>query len=404
MKRKCFQACYAHPDTGWTITNTSADMPRGLLDDFLSTERANAGMAAGEKVPMGENETPFCMLEIYCRNDAAWLVRTQYGLSDVQGRPISFSHGYLFLEAYELLKEPNDLLRIKRENFADKRVSEEERTEISSMPGAVNQELIKASALDKMPETFLLSEPYSYKNALKVCHLSEEAFRTYMVAVYAHILSGNADKNLYIKTDGSERYAWNLLYLTYLALPYSMRILLSASTYVHVKQHNAKLIFGYELPNDVPQIDPVTGANNVMNETVERRTRERNPFITASLDYVACGKQDLLFKSIETCLKWMGDDRLSTISVMNLAYAMCRKEYDIPERLPGLVYSWLALSVCNTKNWEKIVCLLLKKAEQYDARLGEEVEKILRTRLEEAITEDFKTQGERYLASSDERK
>lgn len=404
MKHKCFQACYAHPDTGWAVINASADMPKGLTDDFLLTERANAGMAAGQKVPMGENETPFCMLEIYCRNDAAGLVRTRYSLSDVQGRPISFSHGYIFSDAYELLKDPNDLLCITRDNFADQRVSEVKWTEISSVPGAVNHELIKASELERMPETFLVCEPYSYQNALKVCHLSEKAFHTYMMAVYAHIFSGNTDKNLYIKTDGSEKYAWNLLYLTYLAIPYSMRVLLSASTYVHVKQHNAKLIFGYELPEDVPKIDPVTGANNVMSDIVERRTRERNPFITASVEYAACGKQDSLFKAIESCLKLMGDDRLNTMSVMNLAYAMCRKEYEIPERLPGLVYSWLALPVHNTVKWENVVCILLKKVELYNAKLGREVEKLLCSRLEEAVTEDFKAQINLYLTLSDGRK
>lgn len=404
MKRKCFQVCYAHPDTGWAVVNTSADTPQGLIDDFSSIERTNAGMAAGEKVPMGKNETPSCMLEIYCRNDAVGLVRTQYNLSDVQGRPISFSHGYIFSGAYEFLKDPNELLRIRKENFADQRVSEEERAEIYTMPGAINRELIKASGADRIPEIFLMSEPYSYRNALKVCNLSEEAFCIYMTAVYVHILSANTDKNLYIKTDGSEKYAWNLLYLTYLAVPYSMRILLSASTYVHAKQHNAKLIFGYKLPEDVPQIDPVTGANNVMNEVMERRIRERNPFITVGLNYAACEKQDSLFKAIERCLRLMGDEKLNTMSVLNLAFSMCRKEYDIPERLPGLIYSWLALSVCNTENWEKIVCLLLKKARQYGTELGEEVEQILRVRSVEAVTEDFKAQAKQYLTLSDERK
>lgn len=404
MNHECFQACYAHPDTGWAVVNTSADIPQGMINDFSSIERANAAMAAEKKVPMGENETPSCMLEVYCRNDAVGLVRTQYSLSDGQGRPISFSHGYIFSGAYEFLKEPNDLLRIKRENFADQRVSEEERAEIRSMPGAVNRELIKASAPERMPETFLMDGAFSYGNALEECNLSEDAFRIYMMAIYVHIFSGKTDRNLYIKTDGSERYARNLLYLTYLAVPYSMRVLLSASTCVHAKQHNAKLIFCYELPEDMPWIDPVTGANNVMNEIVEKRTRERNPFIRACLDYAACGKQDYLFKAMESSLRFMGNERLNTMPVMNLAYSMCRKEYDNSERLPGLVYGWLALPVRNTDKWEMALCLLLKKTEECEIELGDEVEKLLRSRLEEAVTERFKTWGNRYLAFSGGRK
>lgn len=404
VERKCFQACYAHSDIGWTVVNASANIPKELIDDFLSAERVNAGMAAGKKVLMGKNETPFCMLEIYCRNDAVGLVRTQYSLSDGQGRPISFSHGYILSGAYEFLKEPNNLLRIKRENFADQRVSEEEREKIRFTPGAVNRELIKLSRPDRMPETFLMSEPYSYKDALKECRLSEDAFRTYIMVLYVHIFSSNTDKNLYIRTDGSERYAWNLLYLTYLSVPYSMRVLLSASTYVHAEQHNSKLIFGYELPDGVPQIDPVTGANNVMDETMKRRIRERNPFIAESLNYVVSGKQDQFFKAIESCLKLMGDDRLNTIPVMNLAYGMCIKEYDIPSRLPRLIYSWLALSVRNTDSWEIMVCFLLKKAKEYNSELGKEVEELLKSRLDGAVTEKFRDQVKKYLASSSERK
>lgn len=404
MKYEFFQACYAHPDTGWAVINTSENIPQRLVEDFSSIERANAAMAAGERVPMGGNETPTCMLEIYCRNDAIGLVRTQYGLSDGQGRPVSFSHGYIIPGAYEFLKEPNDLLRIKKENFADQRISKEERAEICSTPGAFNCELIRLSDLDGIPDEFLVGESYSYQSALEKCNLSEEAYRTYIMVLYAHLFSTNTEKNLYIKTDGSEKYAWNLLYLTYLAIPYSMRILLSASTYVHARQHNAKLIFCYELPDGAPQIDPVTGSNNIMNETLEKRMRERNPFIKVSLDYVVCGKQDYFFKVIEDCLRLMGDEKLNTVQVMNLAYSIGKKEYNIAERLPGLVYSWLTLPVKNTANWENTVCFLLKKAEEYTTDLGEEVKNLLQSRLENAMTKNFKAQVSNYLALADRRR
>lgn len=404
MKCGFFQACYGHLDTGWAVLNTSADIPKRLVEDFSMIERRNAGMAAGTRVPMGENETPSCMLEIYCRNDAVGLVRTQYSLSDGQGRPVSFSHGYIIPDAYEFLKEPNDLLRIQKENFADQRISKEERMEICTTPGAFNCELIKVSAPDGMPDKLLTGAPYSYQGALEECNLSEEAYHTYIMAIYAYLFSTDAEKNLYIKTNGSEKYAWNLLYLTYLAIPYSMRILLSASTYVHAEQHNAKLIFCYELPDGVPQINPVTGVNNVMNETVEKRIKERNPFITVSLDYVTCGKQDYFYRVIEACLRLMGDEKLNTMQVMNLAYSICKREYNIPERLPGLLYSWLILPVQNTVGWENVVCSLLKKVEEYTVEPGKEVNKILKSRIEGAVTKKFKVQVNKYLILADERK
>ena len=72
--------------------------------------------------------------------------------------------------------------------------------------------------------------------------------------------------------------------------------------------------------------------------------------------------------------------------------------------MPGLVYSWLALPVHNTVKWENVVCILLKKVELYNAKLGREVEKLLCSRLEEAVTEDFKAQINLYLTLSDGRK
>lgn len=390
MEHEFFQVCYAHPDTGWAIVNASADIPKKFEEDFSSVERANAGMAAGTKVPMGESESPSCMWEIYCRNNAVGLVRTQYSLSDGQGRPVSFSHGYIFPDAYELLKNPNDLLRIQKENFADQFIRQEKREEICAVPGAYNSELIKVSAVDQMPRELMMGAAYSYQSALDECGLSKEAYRTYITALYAYLFSTNTEKNLYVKTNGSERYAWNLLYLTYLALPYSMRSLLSASTYIHDGQHNSKLIFCYEPPGGAPQINPVTGKNNIMNEIVEKRTIERNPYIRKSLDYVVRGKQDDFFRAIECVLQLMGDEKLNTMQIINLAYSICVKEYDVPGHLPGLIYNWLTLPVKNTENWEKMVCLLLKKAREFQAELGTEVKKQLQARMESAVTEELK--------------
>lgn len=398
MEYEFFQACYAHPDTGWAVVNMSVNMPKALADDFSMTQRVNAGLAAGKPVPMGNSENPACMLEIYCKNNAVGLVRTQYGLSDGQGRPISFSQGFIFPTAYELLKDPDNILRISSENFADKRIPEEEKAEIRSMPGALNRKLIRISAEENVPSEFLLRERFTFERSLDICGLSEEKYRKYIFAVYAHLLSSSTEKNLYVKTDGSEAYARSLLYLTYIALPYSMRTLLSASTYLRSEQHNSKLIFCSQLPDGVPQIDPVSGSSNVINDTTEKRIKDRNPFITIALDNVVSEKQDRFYKTIEKCLCRMGSERLNALQHINLACSICRNEYNDPEKLLGIIYNWLALPVNNSEKWEKIVCFLLKKAGEKGVKLGGEVDKLLSSRLETAVTNDFKEQAERYLS------
>jgi len=338
MDRDFYQAVYAHLETGWALINTSENIPQTLAEDFTAVQRKNAGAASGTPVPMGNNETPSCMYEIYYKNGSVGLVRVQYRLSDGQGRPVSFAHGYIFSDAYTLLKKPENLLCIKKENFADQRIKEEERAALKAVPGAFNSVLIARSGIRETPLELLMDEPFSLEGALNACGLTKEAYRTYILAIYVHVLSTHTDKNLYIKTDGSEEYARNLLYLTYSAIPYSMRTLLSASTYLHTEQHNTTLIFCAQLPDHMPQIDPVSGSNNVMNSVVEKRIKERNPLIMESLDYVLCGKQEGLFNSIETCLRIMGNEKLNTLQAINLAYSFAAREYENAERLPGIIY------------------------------------------------------------------
>ena len=217
------------------------------------------------------------------------------------------------------------------------------------------------------------------------------------MSIYVQILSANAEKNLYIKTDGSENYNKNLLYLIYSAIPYSMRTGLSVSSYVHVGQHNTKLILCAELPDNMPYIDPITGNNNVMNAVLEKRTIDRNPFISNGVNYALVGKNDLFFTGIESGLRMMGDVKLNSMQAINLAYKFGMKQYDEPEYLPGMIYSWVTLPVPNTENWENGLCFLLDKAEAGTITIGDEIKKALAPRFNNAVTESLKERAKSFL-------
>lgn len=404
MSHKFYQAVYAHPNEGWAVINTSKDMPENQINDFSIVERVNAGLASGSLVPMGNSETPSCMQEIYFKNGSVGFVRTQYGLSDVQGRPVSFAHGYIFPDAYELLKDPNYILSIKRDNYADQRISDEEKANIRSTPGALNNALIECSGADMQPVDLMRDEELSIKSALETCGMTEEDYRRYILAIYVHILSANTENNLYVKTDGSERYAKNLLFLTYSAVPFSMRELLSASMYLHAEQHNTKLIFCAEVPSNMPNIDPVSGENSILSDTLEKRTKDRNPFIMRAVDFAMIGKQNQFFTGIEACLQLMGNKKLDSMQAMNLAFKFGTKEYEKAEQLPGMIYNWGVLQVPNSEEWEKGMCVLLKKAEEFSVLIGDETKDMLSSRIEKAVTDSFKNMANAYLASSGERK
>ena len=395
-----FQACYAHPDTGWAVINTSADIPDKLAEDFSLVERSNAGMASAKAVQMGESENPTCMFEVYSKNDAVGVVRTQFGLSDGQGRPISFSHGYIFPDAYEALKNPQQLLGVSNDCFASGRIDEATKAEIRSTPGALNNELIRLSSPDMIPEELSLSETYSINSALEICGMNAESYKNYMLVVYAHILLAKSENNLYIKTDGSEKYARNLLYLTYMGIPYSMRTLISASTYLREGQHNSKLIFCYEVPDGVPHIEPKTGENNVVNDVVKKRTEERNPFIGHIVDKVIKGNPDEFYReSLEMALTYTGNVRLNSAQAINTVYSLLHKDFENADKVQGLLYGWLSLPVQNTSEWEKIALGCIQHAEKFGVKFGDEVKEVLSTKSEGAVTDDFKIALKRVLNS-----
>lgn len=404
MIQEFYQAVYAHPDEGWAVINTSENLPEKYAEDFSAVERINAGLASGTPVPMGNNETPSCMYELYFKNDVAGLVRIQYGLSDVQGRPVSFAHGYIFLDAYDLLKNPEDVLSVNNENFADQRINDEEKALIRSTPGALNKALIEKSMAKDMPLELIKEDVFTAKEALEACGMTRENYCRYVLTVYIHVLAAKTDNNLYVKTDGSEKYVKNLLFLTYSAVPFSMRSQLSASTYLHAEQHNTKLIFCAEIPDNMPYIDPVSGKNNVLNDALEKRTKNRNPFIMKAVECVITGKQDKFFRAIEACLRLMGNEKLDSMQAINLAYKFGMKEYDNAEQLPGMIYSWCALPVPNSEDWEKGMCVLLKKTEELTVLIGDETKDMIVARLEKAVTDVFKSIAKDFLMSSGERK
>lgn len=331
-----YQACYAHPDTGWEVVNVSADMPQALVNDFSAVERGSAGAVSSAFAPTGSNETQASMLEIYCRNNAIGHVRVKYGISDSQGRPVSFAQGFIFPDAFNMLKSPCDVLGLSRDNFISERFTADEAAEIRKTPGAFNRALIDGSVPHGEPEPLSMTAPYTVEGAMARCGLSDEAYRTLLYAVYSQLISSNADKNLYVKTDGSEEYALHLLYLIYQAVPYSMRPLLSASTYIHVGQHNTKLLFCAEIPQGVPYVDLASGDNNVMNDTVRRRLEERNPFIRAMVDACLEGNADRMARSFDAFFVMTGDEKLASMRAMNVAYSFLKGDCDAQQAVQAL--------------------------------------------------------------------
>ena len=116
---KFYQACYtrvggADRNSGWQLTNTSPDTPAKLLNAFEQRQKGNEPV--GRETPRDVNREFLCALDISCEQDTVSYTRIQYGVP-CHGREGSYSHGYLFPNAYEFLKDPNRLLALADDNF-----------------------------------------------------------------------------------------------------------------------------------------------------------------------------------------------------------------------------------------------------------------------------------------------
>lgn len=370
---KYYQACFSRlggndMSAGWQSFHVSPGMPVKVKEVFERAERNN--QPSGYETPRDKDGKPLCMLEIVSDGNSVGISRVQYGLSDSFGRENMFCHGFLVQNAYELLKKPEELLYVADSNF---HFTPEE-----------TQEIPEAPVLDSAP---------SLEEALSKCGMDKEAYVTLISCAYS-ALSTNAKYTIYIKTDGSDDTARNLLFLIYNAVPYCLRAKITASTYLNNAQ-NSMFVFTPNPPVSGKYINPATGENNIMTGVLQNRWK-RYPFV----DYYARNFDTLdrqsFYDAIETGLASMGDPYLKDLDAIRLAFSMVNKEEGADAA--GLLYDWMALPVPNNPTLEHSVAELLKEVIEQEIELGKETEDLLMQRLESAESEELKSVGYRYQA------
>lgn len=375
MQEKFYQACYTRVgvNEGWKTIHYSPDIPQPLLVMYEKTE---AGNEVKRGTPLDIKGNALWMLEILCNKEYVGISRTQYGLSDAFGRSNFFSHGYLFPDAYELLKDPNSLLEIKDENFKN---NIEETGEI--------------------PAELLREKPYNISSALESCHMTKENYILFIKCVY-YALCTNTNNTIYIRTDGEDETMKKLLYLIYMAIPYSMRIKITASSCTDLDGTNKMLIFGVNIPEYSHYFDPYTGENNIMTPAIEKRW-SRNPFVVYFAKNIEAEEEnEQLYRAMEKWLGKMGDVTMNNMDAIRLAYTMCNEDLDSEQdnEVIGLLYDWLSLPVPNSEAYEHQVTILLDEIIKRKIKLGEEIEQLLMERVNCLISEEFKNCYLEYLA------
>lgn len=371
--QKFYQACFTRlgtnaTDSGWQLLNLSPDLTVQAKKLFENSEKGNQNV--GVDTPRDINGAPLNMLEVICGDTGAGIVRVQYGTESIGRGGNMFCHGYLFENAYELLKEPGQLIRISDSNF---HFSSEE----TRVP----------------PAELALDPPYTVEDALAFCGMDQERYLTYIYAVYT-TLSTDTAINIYVQTNGSDEMARKLYYLTCCAIPYSLRTRVTMCTNSNLPNPSSALIFSHQVPVGKKYINPVTGDNNILNKGIIARFN-RNPYVGWFVEhYMDTEGMRVYFDHIESQLEEMGDRKLCNMDALRLAHTMVCQDVNTSPAV--LLYDWLNLPVPNNPAIERNIYRLLQQIIAKNIVLGDEAEQMLQSRLEEAESPELRELGLKY--------
>lgn len=303
---KFYQACFTRVGgtdrtSGWQLTNLSEDIPGKLLSVFEQRQKGNEPVGRG--MPRNRDREPLCALEISCEADSVGLTRIQYGVP-CYGREGLFSQGFLFLNAYELLKEPNRLLSVADENFCF-------RAEIRPDSAEALQGYLDRTATP--PAELVRGPGWTVGSALARTGMNRSSYKKLICCLYGS-WAKSAKNAVWIKTDGTDEYVRAMLYLIYAALPYSMRPKVTASTFSDAR--NISVIFSHELSDGCRYFDPVNGMSNVLTSNQLKRW-SRMPFVTMAFEDEAPR-----FDVLEELLARMGDRCSQDTNMLQIACQM----------------------------------------------------------------------------------
>lgn len=378
MSTKFYQACFAHVDTGnlstgWQVVNTSANIMQSMVSFFENSEKSN-DVSVNKKNADG---SPLKVTKIICDGKNIGLTQVKYGLSDKVGRACFFSHGYIANDSYEVLKTPENILNISDDNFH-----------------------FSVEETQSIPEELKYTEARSEKDIMEKYGLNRDLCVNFVKCALFPLFS-SAQTTVFVKTDGSREMAMDLLYIIYHSLPYSLRPRVTASTYAKPTGGNSMYVFTDDIPGIGKYVDPITGENNILNETYEKRL-DRFAFAAYYVEHIpqTLENHNKYYAAFEDVLRDMGDIHISKMESLRLAFMTLASSEISDNEIGGLLYDWLSLPVpINDKiitKIDKIVHIAIAKG----IELSENVIKLLQDRIKESNSDVLYNAYVNYEAGS----
>ncbi len=377
---KFYQYCFTRlggnaADAGWQSLNKSGDIPQELVNAAERIAKDNH-ISESSKAPLG-----VAMHQIFTepQSDGLGVARVYYSGVDPFGRVLYYNHAYLFENAYEMLKEPNNVLGIADSNF---RYTAEETADI--------------------PTDLQYSEPLCEAQALEACGMTAESYAAYMKAIF-RIFYETAKKTIYVKTDGSDKMAKDLLYLTYSALPYSLRHRITAETYAKPKSaEGCSLVFTDNIPERVKYVDPVTGANNVVDAALDAWLSKYGYalyYVNAYPNSVAHKKE--YFGGLEDILTKIGLKNTENNDLLNLAFKVgtTKTESLSNDELVRYFNEWLSLNLPLNDYVIGKLCSLLEMVTARDITINDVITTKIVDKISKSQSEKLTDKYLQYLNS-----
>ena len=254
--KKFYQVCYGKPNNNWKSFNYSAD----ATSNVISFYEKNAINNTPQNFDYSKLSGSECLCEIVCQDGLIETSRIKYGMVDNFGRPMMFSHGYVFISDDKWLENPNNVLAMSEENF---HFTVEETTEIPSIPK--------------------YNTPFSIESAKSITKLSDNQLKKIMGCVNLS-LSSATNFPLYFVYEGNIEEKKALMYLIFSLLPFPLRYQVSISTANNFQfsMNKTFMIIDY-IPENGQYFDVCSGETNIDLEVLDEEGKY--PFLEALFTY-----------------------------------------------------------------------------------------------------------------------
>lgn len=301
MKDNIFQCCYTNSErnvggrttSGWGTVACSKNIPPEALKQCERLQKANSRSSGGKT---DEEGNILNLLEIYGENKFVYVLRTQYGLEDREGRANMFSHAYILLWS-DVLSDPNALLKITdQSNF---RSSEAEAQRLLDEP-------------DWEPGASY--EGYTIERAMREAGISEETYPVLIRCVYAQLSGYTKEKPVYIYYKEKEQIP-AILFCIYYGLPYHLRKKLYIAS-APSGTPDKKIFFSRSMDRSLCYIDPQTGDNTILTDRLQLQIKKYG-----FIDYAAAHLDDPeYFARLREKAASLGDKDASNDHLLKIAH------------------------------------------------------------------------------------